>query len=107
MNTHINLPAKPLIMEIKELAFAYHKHFMTPEEYLEFERNAAEKHEYIDGELLPMNRAYEGVYSMADARMRHVRLVSKLQVSISNQVNPRGCEVLSTDLRLSVKNAKS
>jgi Uma2 family endonuclease len=54
-----------------------------------------------------MSRAYEGVYAMAGARLRHVRLVSKLQVSISNQVNPNGCEVLSTDLRLSVKNSKS
>ena len=38
---------------------------MTKEEYLELERAAAEKHEYIQGEIFPMSRAYEDIYSMA------------------------------------------
>lgn len=94
-------------METNNAPFAHPERFITPEEYLEFERNADEKHEYINGELLPMNRAYEGVYSIAGARLRHVRLVSRLQGKISNMIIPKGCEVLTTDLRLSVKNAKS
>ncbi|MEX6690505.1 Uma2 family endonuclease [Danxiaibacter flavus] len=94
-------------MEIKEPALAYYKQSMTPEEYLEFERNATEKHEYINGELLPMNRAYEGVYAMAGARLRHVRLVSKLQGELFVKLKDKACEVLTNDLRLSVKNAKS
>ena len=51
-------------MEIKEPAPKYYKAYMTPEEYLAFERNSDERHEYIEGEIFPMNRAYEGVYAM-------------------------------------------
>jgi hypothetical protein len=63
---------------------------MTKEEYLELERAAAEKHEYIQGKIFPMSRAYEDIYSMAGASLKHVRLVNRLQVIISNKVNTIG-----------------
>jgi len=94
-------------MEIKEPAPKYYKAYMTPEEYLAFERNSDERHEYIEGEIFPMNRAYEGVYAMAGARLKHVRIVSKLQGRIFQQLDGKGCDVLSTDMRTAVKSADS
>jgi Uma2 family endonuclease len=94
-------------MEINEPAPKLYKQYMTPEEYLEFERKSAEKHEYVDGEVLPMNRAYEGSYAMAGARLKHVKIVSKLQGEIYSQLRGKGCDVLSNDMRITVKPADS
>jgi Uma2 family endonuclease len=94
-------------MEINEPAPKLYKQYMTPEEYLEFERKSAEKHEYVDGEVLPMNRAYEGSYAMAGARLKHVKIVSKLQGEIYGQLRGKGCDVLSNDMRITVKPADS
>ncbi|HEY6977361.1 MAG TPA: Uma2 family endonuclease [Chitinophagaceae bacterium] len=94
-------------MEVNEPAPKLYKPYMTPEEYLEFERSAEEKHEYIQGEVLAMERAYEGPYGMAGARLRHVRIVSKLHGRIFQQLEGRGCDVLTNDMRTSVKPADS
>jgi len=94
-------------MEINEPAPKLYKQYMTPEEYLEFERKSADKHEYVDGEVLPMNRAYEGSYAMAGARLKHVKIVSKLQGEIYSQLRGKGCDVLSNDMRITVKPADS
>ena len=44
------------------------KHFMTPEEYLKFERESEEKHKYLDGE----------VFAMIGASERHNVIVMKM-----------------------------
>lgn len=90
-------------MDVKEPAPKLYKQYMTPEEYLEFERNAEEKHEYVDGEVLPMERAYEGPYAMAGARLKHVRIVSKLHGRIFQQLEGKGCDVLTNDMRTAIK----
>jgi len=90
-------------MDVKEPAPKLYKQYMTPEEYLEFERNAEEKHEYVDGEVLPMERAYEGTYAMAGARLKHVRIVSKLHGRIFQQLDGKGCDVLTNDMRTAIK----
>lgn len=90
-------------MDVNEPAPKLYKPYMTPEEYLEFERKAEEKHEYVEGEVLPMNRAYEGPYAMAGARLRHVKIVSKLHGEIYNQLKGKGCDVLTNDMRTAVK----
>ena len=94
-------------MDVKELAPKLYKQFMTPEEYLEFERNAEEKHEYVDGEVLPMERAYEGPYAMAGARLKHVRIVSKLHGEIYVQLKGKSCDVLTNDMRTAIKPAEN
>src|SRR6266542_5887808 len=92
-------------MEINEPAPKLYKRYMTPDEYLEFENSSDEKHEYVDGEVLPMNRAYEEPFAMAGARLRHVKIVSKLQGEIYNQIKGKGCDVLTNDMRTAVKPA--
>jgi Uma2 family endonuclease len=94
-------------MEVNEPAPKLYKQYMTPEEYLEFESTAEEKHEYVDGEVLPMSRAYEEPYAMAGARLRHVKIVSKLQGEIYSQLRGRGCDILTNDMRTAVKPADS
>ncbi len=94
-------------MEVNEPAPKLYKPYMTPEEYLEFERNAEEKHEYVEGEVLAMERAYEGPYAMAGARLRHVRIVSKLHGEIYSLLKGKGCDVLTNDMRTAVKPADS
>ena len=44
-------------MELHEPAVAYHKLKMTVEEYLAFENEAEEKHEYYQGEVFAMSGA--------------------------------------------------
>jgi len=44
-------------MEVREPAVAYGKNKLTVEEYLEFEKNAGEKHEYYKGEIFAMSGA--------------------------------------------------
>ena len=90
-------------MEVNEPAPKIYKQYMTPEEYLEFERNADEKHEYVDGEVLAMERAYEPPYAMAGARLRHVRIVSKLHGRIFQQLEGKSCDILTNDMRTAVK----
>jgi Uma2 family endonuclease len=94
-------------MEVNEPAPKLYKPYMTPEEYLEFERNAEEKHEYVEGEVLAMERAYEGPYAMAGVRLRHVRIVSKLHGEIYSLLKGKGCDVLTNDMRIAVKPADS
>lgn len=68
---------------------------LTPEEYLEFERQSDEKHEYIGGQL----------YQMAGASKRHVQLTSRLTTLLSIQIGNRPCDVLASDMRVQVRNA--
>ncbi len=66
--------------------------YITPEEYLERERNAETRSEYFQGE----------VFAMAGASLRHGRIVSNLVAEIHQQLRNRPCNVYSTDLRLAV-----
>jgi Uma2 family endonuclease len=68
------------------------KPYMSVEEYLEFERQAERKHEYLNGE----------VFAMAGASRRHVLIVTNLVRELGQHLRPRPCEVYSTDLRLRV-----
>jgi len=94
-------------MQVNEPAPKLYKQYMSPEEYLEFERKAEEKHEYVDGEVLRMERAYEPPHGMAGARIRHVKIVSKLQGEIYAQLKGKGCDVLTNDMKTAVKPSDS
>jgi Uma2 family endonuclease len=64
--------------------------FFSPEEYLEHETLAAEKHEYYNGEIVPM----------AGASINHNRIVRNIVVALSIAFKAAAYEVFSTDLRL-------
>lgn len=69
-----------------------HATFLTPEEYLEHERKAEYKSEYLRGE----------VFAMAGASRQHARIVTNLVRDLSQAVRQRPCDVYSNDLRLRV-----
>jgi len=68
------------------------KPFMTPQEYLAYEREAATKSEYYAGEL----------YALAGASTRHVRIMVNCVASLFVQLKGRSCDVFASDLRVKV-----
>lgn len=64
-------------------------HYITAAEYLEGERGAEIKHEYVDGEI----------YAMAGATVRHYRLVKQLGNSLEQHLENMDCEVFIVDMK--------
>jgi Uma2 family endonuclease len=64
----------------------------TPEEYLNMEREAQYKSEYLDGRI----------YAMAGASREHNLLVASLLREIGIQVKGRRCEAYPSDMRVQV-----
>ena len=67
---------------------------MTPQEYLEFERKSAEKHEYFDGEI----------FLMVGAKRRHNVIVLNFGSEIRQKLKGRSCEGYANDMRVSIPN---
>jgi Uma2 family endonuclease len=69
------------------------QHRLAVEEYLEQERRAEVRSEYLDGET----------FAMAGASLAHNQIVGNLLVAIREQLRDRGCGVWATDLRVRVE----
>ena len=65
----------------------------TPEEYLEMERKAEFKSEYLDGEIFAMARAGE----------RHNLIVVNVVTQLGTQLKGRPCRLYSNDMRVDVR----
>jgi Uma2 family endonuclease len=65
---------------------------ITPEEYLEFERNAEVKSAFLDGEL----------FAMSGATREHSIIVVNVVTELNVQLRERNCEVHGLDLRVKV-----
>jgi Uma2 family endonuclease len=68
------------------------KTYFTPEEYLEAERKAEFKSEYLNGEI----------FAMAGASPRHVLIVANLVIEIGIQLKGKSCRVFSSDLHVKI-----
>lgn len=68
------------------------KQFMTPEDYLAFERQSEIKHEYYGGDL----------FVMAGASEQHNNIVANVLASFVVQMKGRPCKAYSSDLRINV-----
>lgn len=68
------------------------KTYLTPEEYLAWERKQETKHEYWAGE----------VYAMAGASERHNLISANVVAGLHTQPRGRGCRVYPSDLRIRV-----
>ena len=69
------------------------KAFLTPEQYLEIEREAEFKSEYCDGEM----------FAMAGAAEVHNLLVANLIAGLHPQLRSRPCRVCPSDMRVRVR----
>ena len=64
--------------------------YYTPEEYLEFEINSSERHEYIDGEIVPMTGGLPN----------HNRLILNLASALNFALRKQAYDVFVTDQRV-------
>lgn len=81
-------------MSRSNLAYAK-KDYVSPEEYLVFEREALEKHEFINGEIV----------AMAGASENHNVIASNLSGELFIQLKNSKCRAFASDMR--VKAAKA
>lgn len=66
--------------------------YLTPEQYLQAERQADRKNEYVNGY----------VHSMAGASKEHNRITFNLAVELGSQLKSQPCEGFTNDLRVRV-----
>ena len=68
------------------------KPFLTPEQYLEIERQATFKSEYYQGEM----------FAMAGASFAHGQIVMNASGELRNQLRGKPCQAVTSDVRLCV-----
>ena len=66
--------------------------FLTPEEYLAFERKATTKHEYLNGQIV----------AMSGASFAHNFLTMNVANQLYNQLIEGECQVAASDMRVKV-----
>jgi len=66
--------------------------WISPEEYLNIERRATFRSEYINGEM----------FAMAGATRQHNRIASNVVSEINQRIKSRDCNIYSSDLRVHV-----
>lgn len=72
---------------------ALEKTLWMVEDYLAFERDSQEKHEFVDGE----------VYLMTGASRQHNLIVANVLAALHQQLRARPCEVYASDMRVRVQ----
>jgi len=78
-------------LKAKMSALPHHSNW-TVQEYLNYERTAADRHEFVDGQI----------YAMAGAPERHHQIVSAVHYTLYGQVLERPCQVFQSDMRVQV-----
>jgi Uma2 family endonuclease len=68
------------------------KRRITPQEYLEIERKAETRSEYLDGQM----------FAMAGASFEHTQIVRNITVELGLQLRNGPCEIFPLDLRTKV-----
>ena len=82
----------PTPERVSRMALAPDKtpYLFTVDEYLAFERAAAERHEYLDGVI----------YAMAGESLAHGDICTNLTLALANQLRGTPCRVLSKDTKV-------
>ena len=79
-------------MEVNEPAVAYSKQKMSIKEYLEFEKNSVDKHEYYRGEI----------FMMAGAMPKHNVIFKNVFRDIATHLKGKSCQPYGSDLRINI-----
>lgn len=72
---------------------------MTVEEYLRFEERSKYKHEYFDGEVIPLHGKANG-FQMAGNRADHIFIVSNVSFRLRLALQNKDCLVGTTEMRV-------
>lgn len=67
--------------------------YFTRDEYLQWEEQQEEKHEYVDGQI----------FAMAGASENHIDITTNLTIIIANELRGGSCKVFPTDIRLQIE----
>lgn len=65
---------------------------ITPQQYLELERKAEIRSEYLDGQM----------FAMSVATREHIKIVLNISVELATQFMDRPCEVYPVEMRTKV-----
>ena len=79
-------------MEVREPIVVYNKSKFTVEEYLRFEKESLQKHEYFKGEI----------FAMAGASRRHNVIFSNVFRELANHLKGHPCRPYGSDLRIHI-----
>ena len=79
-------------MKVRDPIVVYNKSKLTEEEYLSFEKDSLEKHEYFKGE----------VFAMAGAGARHNIIFSNVFIGLGILLKGRPCRPYGSDLRIHI-----
>src|SRR5690554_8040933 len=79
-------------MEVRDPIVVYNKSKFTVDEYLRFEKDAAQKHEYFNGEI----------FAMAGAGPRHNIIFSNVFRELAYHLKGRPCKPFGSDLRIHI-----
>jgi Uma2 family endonuclease len=83
------------------------KKIYTVEEYLEFERNSTEKHEYFQGEIRLLHRnddLINEIYSMSGASRIHNEIFTNVFGELSYRLKGKKCRPYGSDFRVNIPN---
>jgi len=79
-------------MEVEEPALAYSKRKYTIEEYLAFEKNSEDKHEYFKGEI----------FAMSGPKVSHNIIAGNLFSEIKQKLKGKPCRPFNSDQRIHI-----
>ena len=79
-------------MEVREPIVLYNKSKFTVEEYLKFENDAVQKHEYFNGEI----------FAMAGVSPRHNIIFSNVFRELAYHLKGQPCKPFGSDLRIQI-----
>jgi len=77
---------------VREPVLAYGRKKLTIAEYLEWEADQEEKHEYYQGEI----------FTMSGPKVPHAKITINLTIELGTRLKGKGCDIFATDLRLHI-----
>ena len=78
--------------EVREPAITYGKQKLSIEEYLQFEKESIDKHEYYLGEI----------FAMSGGSNKHVKIHSNLFIALGSLLKGKFCQPYGSDLRIHI-----
>jgi Uma2 family endonuclease len=80
------------------MAAPMRKQKMTYAEYLAFEEQSLEKHEWLNGEVRPLERGVD----MAGGTSKHARIIARVSRVLGNALEGGSCEIYVSDLKVRI-----